>query len=116
MAEPIGGRLSAEFRRVYEDAGLTQTDLAEKLEINQATVSEWARGTTLPRVTALPMIERICGVPRGTILRRAGFVDDIELQTIEDVINADPVLSDPDKKHLLSYYQFIRAESALSAR
>jgi len=116
MARPIGGRLSEAFRATYEAADVSQEDIAAALGVDQPTVSKWARGMRRVPLEALPVSEKLCGVPRGTILRRAGFVDDIGLQTIEDVINADPVLSDADKKHLLSYYQFVRAESALSAR
>jgi transcriptional regulator with XRE-family HTH domain len=105
MAQPAGGRLSEEFRRVYETAGFTQTELAEKLEINQATVSEWARGVSLPRVTALPMIERLCGVTKGTILRRAGYVDNnIDLR---QAILTAPELDDEARKVLADTYDVL---------
>lgn len=112
-AQPVGGRLSAEFRRVYEAAGFTQTDLAKKLEINQATVSEWARGVTLPRVTALPMVEKLCGVPKGTILRRAGYVDD--RYDVVTAILAAPELDEQAKRVVISVYDSSRSAPSATA-
>jgi len=99
MAEPIGGRLSEAFRQTYEAAGVSQLDIAAELDVDQPTVSKWARGMRRPPLDALPVTERLAGVPKGTILRRAGYVDEVD-NTVEAAIHADPGL-DPDDKNIL---------------
>lgn len=76
MASPIGGRLSAALRATYEAAGVSQEQIAAALGVDQPTVSRWARGMRRPPIDVLPDIERLCKVRKGTILRRAGYVED----------------------------------------
>ena len=112
MAEPVGGRLSTAMRATYQEAGVSQTDIADALNTDQPTVSRWARGMRRPPLDALPVIERLCGVPLGTILRRAGYVEyPAELDT-EQAIRSDPRLGDESRTTLLHLYAVLTHRDA----
>lgn len=42
------------IRELRIAAGLTQTELAEKMEVNQTAVSQWERNAVLPSSERLP--------------------------------------------------------------
>ena len=42
-------------------AGLTQAELAAKINVNQTAVSQWERGTALPSCDKLPEIAEALG-------------------------------------------------------
>jgi len=73
---PEERRLSDAFREAYEAAGVSQTQIAEALGVDQPRVSKWARGESEPALHQLPVIDALCGQPRGHVLRLAGYVDD----------------------------------------
>jgi transcriptional regulator with XRE-family HTH domain len=103
MAEPVGGRLSAAFRQTYEQAGVSQLDVATTLGVDQPTVSRWARGARRPPLDALPPVEQLCQVPKGTILRAAGYVDpDLSVLAAIDV---DPLLDDHGRAAMRATYR-----------
>lgn len=104
MAEPIGGRLSEVFRQTYEAAGLSQVDIAEALGVDQPTVSKWARGMRRPPLDALPIVERMAGLRAGTILRRAGYVDDGPCDVLA-AIDADPDLDEEARTAIRIMYR-----------
>ncbi len=115
MAEPVGGRLSEAFRQTYEAARVSQLDIAAALGVDQPTVSKWARGMRRPPLDALPVTEGLCGVRRGTILRRAGYVEDVG-GGVREAVLADPDLSEDDRRTLLGFYDFALSRSATVAR
>jgi transcriptional regulator with XRE-family HTH domain len=115
MAEPVGGRLSEAFRQTYEAAGVSQLDIAAALDVDQPTVSKWARGMRRPPLDALPVTERLCTVTKGTILRRAGYVDDLG-GGVREAVLADPDLSEDDRRTLIGFYEFALSRSATLAK
>jgi transcriptional regulator with XRE-family HTH domain len=56
----VGGRL----RTARRSAGLTQKQLAERLEVESITVSRWERGVTSP---SLPRLRRIAEITETTV-------------------------------------------------
>lgn len=106
---PEDTRLSDAFRVVYESAGIPQTQIADAIPgVDQPTVSKWARGERPPPLWALPLIEQVCGVRRGTILRHAGYVDDdIDLETA--IETAPDVIDATDRSALLGLYRVFKA-------
>ena len=104
MASPIGGRLSAALRATYEAAGVSQEQIADALGVDQPTVSRWARGMRRPPIDVLPVIEQLCNVRKGTILRRAGYVEDDGVD-IAAAILADQRLPEVTRQVLADAYQ-----------
>lgn len=112
--EQITAGLCKAFRETYEAANVTQGQVAEALEVDQPAVSRWARGERRPPLWALPEVEKICRVPRGHILRMAGFVDD-ELD-LRAAIRADRSISADQQGALLAVYDIFRTKTALAER
>lgn len=101
------GRLSEAFRIAYETAGVPQTQIAEALDVDQPTVSKWARGERPPPLWALPIVDALCGKPKGHVLRLAGYVEDDV--TVETAIHSDPDLEAEDKGMLARFYRRMKA-------
>lgn len=84
---PVGttnlGDLICRSRR---DAGLTQSELAERLGTTQSAVSRWERGLDEPRLSTLGRIVAACG-------RRLGMVveaDDVDRAQIRQQLAMTP--------------------------
>lgn len=71
---PIG----ATVRELREQLGMTQEQVAEALEVDQAAWSKRERGVTRFNAEELVRFEDTFGMLRGTVYRRAGYVEDPE--------------------------------------
>ena len=63
-AKMIGATISALRKR----SGLTQAELADKLNISNKTISKWENGQGYPDITYLPMISKLLGVSVDDLL------------------------------------------------
>ena len=63
-AKMIGASISALRRK----SGLTQADLAEKLNISNKTISKWENGQGFPDITNLPLLAKLLGVSIDDLL------------------------------------------------
>ncbi len=77
----IIGRNIAALRK---EAGLTQTELADKLHVSHQAVSQWERGETLPDILTLPALAEIFSTGVGRLLGSEA-VKENEPAAIEDV-------------------------------
>lgn len=107
-------QLAVALRQTYEDAKVSQAAIATALGVEQPTVSKWAKGQNRPPLEALAVVERLAGVPLGTILRRAGFV--AEATDVRSAIAADPLLTDKSKSALSLLYDVLTAQDAAGGR
>ena len=57
------------FSSAREKAGMTQTEAAKALGVNQSAVSFWESGKTQPRSAQLPKIAKLYGVTVDDLLR-----------------------------------------------
>ena len=106
MATPVGARLGAALRATYEDAGVSQEQLADGLGVDQTTISSWARGMRRAPLDALEEVEKICRVRKGTILRRAGYVDEgVDLVT---AIRTAPDLDEHGRQIMTTLYEVVK--------
>lgn len=64
------------IRQFREEMGLTQLELANKLDVTPATVYTWERGRNEPRVSQLRKLAEEFGV----------LMDDIELPEVERAV------------------------------
>lgn len=95
-------------RAVRLEKGISQVQVAEALNLLQPYVSAWER-FRVPTVDQIRQIEGVLGVAPGTILRRAGYVEDIASMRIEHHIKLDPDLSAESKKALVEFLDYRRA-------
>ena len=64
------------IRQLREELGLTQLELANKLDVTPATVYTWERGRNEPRVSQLRKLADLFGV----------LMDDIALPEVERAV------------------------------
>lgn len=103
-------QLAIALRQTYEDAKVSQAAIATALGVEQPTVSKWAKGQNRPPLEALGVVERLAGVPLGTILRRAGYVED--MVDVRSAIAADRTLTDKSKSALSLLYDVLTTQDA----
>ena len=68
MQRKIHGKYDVLGRRIKAarmTAGLTQLQLAQKVNAAYSSVFRWEHGESAPRVSSLRAIARVCGVPVG---------------------------------------------------
>jgi len=58
------------IREVREIAGLSQRELADRLDTAQSVISRWERGGDTPRVDTLARIFQACGFEADLVFRR----------------------------------------------
>lgn len=63
------------IREVREHAGLSQSQLAARLQTRQPVVSRWERGIDVPRIDTLARILEACGFEADLVFRRHDDVD-----------------------------------------
>ena len=90
------GRNIALYRK---EAGLTQTELADRLHVSHQAISQWERAETLPDILTLPALAEIFGKRVGAILG----VD--EAEPVGNSENAPAVRMDPVEKTVDTEFQ-----------
>ncbi len=55
-------RISEIIKQTREELGMTQEDLAERLEVSRQAVSKWELGASLPSLENLELLEEVLGV------------------------------------------------------
>lgn len=103
--------LNDALRSVREARGLTQAKLADTLGVDQAMCSRWESNPDWnPRVDELLAIDDALGLPRGALLKAAGYIDDTT--TAEQAITADPALSPDGRDAVLILLRYYRQRAA----
>lgn len=74
--------------------GMTQLELAEKLDISRQAVSRWEQGTSEPSTENLVSIGKLFGVPVDDLVN-----DAIQLQTESAVLVAEAEEKETPEKH-----------------
>lgn len=98
-------RIGAAIHRVRTEAGLKQADLVAATGMKQNTLSDWeATPVEVERVlNGICQIEEACKVPRGQILRIAGYVEDSPGVLAE--VDRDDKLNPESRRLLRALYQ-----------
>lgn len=95
---------------IRSTADLYRRGTAAGIERTQDTFSTWCRGEVEPTRPDLLIIEAICGVEPGHLSRHLGWVP-VGINnsvTIEQLILADPDLTDANKATLLGLLEQLR--------
>lgn len=115
MAPPPDTAVARALRSACEAAGVTQKQVAEAAEVDQTTVSAWMKGKNWLPLYALPLIDELCGQPKGYVLRLAGYVDDN--LDVEAQIQADFAFADPeDRDMVVRFYRRMRSAASLGTQ
>jgi transcriptional regulator with XRE-family HTH domain len=106
-------RLTLELER----RGITQRELARRLDVSPQAVNGWIKGAGQPSWRRLVKIEDVLDVPRGELMALLGYRppadgDEDRLVTLEDAIRADEGISPESKRALLRFVKLARSEAA----
>jgi hypothetical protein len=128
MPRPAYKTLGDAIAAVMDHTGVTTVALADQLrergwKPDQSLVSKWRNGHARPHdLDILPDIEAICGVPKGTILRRAGYVSDAAMADVDGgyrIDETDPIevtiwgkqhIPEPRRWNLIQQYREMNRE------
>lgn len=64
-----GGASLNTFQKLRKEAGITQEELAGKLQIDRSTVAKWESSMSLPRSDLLPKIAKVLGCTIDELLK-----------------------------------------------
>lgn len=95
--------LGRAIRRARKEADLTQEQLADLADIDQAKVSRYENGVNEPPLGAILRIDDACKQPRGYVLRIAALIN--EPDTGEEAIASDARLEPEHSRALLTLYK-----------
>jgi transcriptional regulator with XRE-family HTH domain len=96
------------LQKAIADAGISQRELARRLEVSQASVSQWLHAQTAPRPGMAVRLERELGRDPGSLLIPLGYVVvDPEGRPVgvPEAVAKDPRLGSREREILLSLYR-----------
>src|SRR6266568_5078556 len=96
------------LRKAIAEVGISQRELARRLEVSQASVSQWLHGQTTPRPAMAVRLERALGRDPGSLLIPLGYVVvDREGRPIgvPEAIANDPLLGPREREILRGIYR-----------
>ncbi|MGN1084370.1 MAG: helix-turn-helix domain-containing protein [Lachnospiraceae bacterium] len=64
----MGRQIKIRIRELREQRGMTQKELAEKMQVSFQTISKWENGVNMPDITHIPKLADIFGVSADVIL------------------------------------------------
>lgn len=90
------------IKKLRETKGMTQSDLAKKLNISDKTVSSWENGTRLPRMGMVESISEILGVSKSDLFENKESQPLVE-QALQRINN----LSKENQKKAIDYLDYL---------
>lgn len=99
----VDPKLADALRQARETAELGQAEVAERLGVTQGTVSHWELARSTPSLAQIAALEKVCRVPKGFVLRLAGYSP--ESRTTVEVLRTDPDLTPVYRKLLVESYR-----------
>ncbi len=96
------------LRKAVADAGISQRELARRLEVSQASVSQWLHGQTAPRPGMAIRLERELGRDPGSLLIPLGYVvvdPEGKPLGVREAIAKDPLLGPREREILRDVYR-----------
>lgn len=88
--------------------------VSDALHLHAAAATRILNGERKLYPHEIATIERAWGLPLGTILRRAGLVED--LTTTRDAIEGDPLIAPEFRESLLRFYGSVTAKPSATSR
>ena len=81
--------LNENIRTLRKRMGLTQVELAERLNVSQSTITSWENGTRRPDLDLLPVLAKIFGVSVDVLIGNESVVS-------QEDWDVEAAFSDPD--------------------
>jgi transcriptional regulator with XRE-family HTH domain len=96
------------LQKAVAEVGISQRELARRLEVSQASVSQWLHGQTTPRPSMAVRLERELGRDPGSLLVPLGYVvvdPKGKPLGVPDAIANDPLLGPREREVLQEVYR-----------
>lgn len=77
--------ISRNLRRLALEHGVTQSEIAEKLNVSKATVSLWFNGKNTPRMDKIDAICKWWNINRSDIMENRDKIKEVYIITSEDM-------------------------------
>lgn len=104
----LNKRIGQRISHYLELLGMTQLDLAKKMNVSPASVNYWIKGVKMPRMPKIDMICEILGVTRSQLIDEHSSEEEAQFTKAMDLYKKYQALS-PDKQaefqHYLEYLQ-----------
>lgn len=100
--------ISQNLKRLAYEAGKSQVEIANDLNINKSTLSCWMNGVRIPKMSSIDMLCRYFGVKRSDIMdeytsdKKKDAVYPVYYKDEETAKAAQEVFDDPDLRMLFS--------------
>ena len=85
--------IQANIRNNRKRLGLTQKELAKRINVDRSTIAQWETGISAPRMGNVEKLASVFGIPVSELL-----IDSTSL---------DYTASNPDERELLDYYRVL---------
>ena len=96
------------LQKAVAEVGISQRELARRLEVSQASVSQWLHGQTTPRPAMAVRLERELGRDPGSLLVPLGYVvvdPKGRALGVPEAIANDPLLGPREREVLQDVYR-----------
>ena len=110
MPNEIYEHIGQKLQEIRGQHGMTQEDLAKKINVSPNTVSRWETATYKINIEDLERLSRLFGIPIWSFLP-SGIQAPTEQR--QALLSATGDLSEDDLKELQRYDEFIRAGKAM---
>ncbi len=80
------------IKKSRKEMGLTQQELADRLNISSKTVSRWESGIQLPDVALVPEIARVLGITVNELYGMNESTVSTDTQTSKPIVEQDTII------------------------
>lgn len=82
--------LAENLKRLRKEKHMSQSQLAELVDMSQATIASWETGTRKPDTSMILRLAELLGVTTDELLGAPAMDDDAELWAIRESVRRDP--------------------------
>ena len=97
-------KLHEKLFKLRKENGMTQDDLAEKLDISRQAISRWEMGTALPDVINILHLSKLYGVSTDYLLNDE-YESDSDLPIVQKAVDMLKSLEIPYEVHIYSAHR-----------
>lgn len=88
--------------------GLTQEQLADKIDVSKQTISNWETGLKTPRMGAIQKMADLFGVSKGRLIEGPQDTDSIDSKAKLLAAHIDDDVSDEEMAQILDYIELVK--------